>query len=406
MEFTSRMTTSVEHVKIVDDLTNGQIGDFDLGVLFLSANDASSVSDILEQLRSRINVHNLIGCTCAGIIGDHAEIERQNATSLILARLPGVKILPFVLTQPQLEGLKAPDDWYNFFEVFPNEKPVFVTLPDPFSLDMGLFLEGVNKAYAGCPVVGGLASAAAQPGENILFVNKEETQDGVVGVVLTGDIRVSTVVSQGCRPIGETYIITKAEGNLIHTLAGRPFLEVLQEVLNKLSTADQSLAQDAIFVGIAMNEYKDKFKRGDFLIRGLMGLDQSTGAGVVADYVEVGQTVQFHLRDAKTANEDLNELLTLENQKEQAQKPKGALVFCCNGRGEYLFKQKNHDIAIIQKQLGPIPAAGFFCAGEIGPVGASNFLHGFTNSIALFYPKKEGGAVQRPRADEFRRRVD
>lgn len=388
MEFLSRMTKALEHSKIVDDLAKGQTGDFDLGILFLSASDTSAVSDILGQLRSRINVHNLIGCTCAGIIGDHDEIERQKATSLILGRLPNVKILPFLLTQPQLEGLKTPDDWYNFFEVFPNENPVFITLPDPFSLDMSLFLDGANKAYPGCPVVGGLASAAANPGENTLFVNEEQTPDGVVGVVLTGDIRVSTVVSQGCRPFGEAFIVTKAEGNLIHSLGGRPFLEVLQESVNKLSAADQALAQEAIFVGIAMNEYKDKFKRGDFLIRGLMGLDQNTGAGVIADYVEAGHTVQFHLRDAKTANEDLNELLTVQHQKDTTQKPKGALVFCCNGRGEYLFKQKNHDITMIQKQLGPVPVAGFFCAGEIGPVGASNFLHGFTNSIAFFYPKK------------------
>ena len=175
---------------------------------------------------------------------------------------------------------------------------------------------------------------------------------------------------------------------MISTLAGRPFLEVLQETLQKLPTSDQLLAQEALFVGIAMNEYTHDFKRGDFLIRGLLGIDQESKAGVVADYIRVGQTVQFHLRDAHTAHEDLNVLLTSQMAKEQKSRPKGALVFCCNGRGEYLFRQKNHDIQIIQKHIGPIPAAGFFCAGEIGPVGQTNFLHGFTNSIALFYPKE------------------
>lgn len=391
MEFKSYLSAASTPEEAANELLSGKIKQneaFDLGLLFSSTRDSAKIKDIASRLKAKLAIRNLMGCTSAGIVGSHNEIEHRMATTLILAKLPEVKIVPFVMAQAQLEGLSTQEDWHNFFEVHPGERPIFIILPDPFMFDIHAFVNGLNQAYPNCPVVGGLASAAESAGENTLILNQEEWNEGVVGVVLTGNVRVETVVSQGCRPIDETFIVTKAEGNLIYSLAGKPFIEVLQYVLQRLPTADQTLVQEAVFVGIAMNEYTHQFKRGDFLIRGLMGIDQETGAGVIADYIQPGQTVQFHLRDAATAREDLNELL-MSHHAVATQKPKGALVFCCNGRGESLFREKDHDIKVIQKYLGPLPAAGFFCAGEIGPVGKSNFLHGFTNSIALFYPRDD-----------------
>lgn len=389
MEFESLLTTRTSYSEIVSELAEVRLRDSDLGILFVSPYVPISIRDIVQAVKAKAQIRNLIGCTCGGIIGSHEEIERQAAAVLVLAKLPQVKILPFMMNQTQLEGFKKSEDWYNFFEVYPSENPIFIALPDPFSFDVNLFLDGLNQAYPGLPVVGGLASAAMSQGENRLVLNEEEQDNGVVGFVLTGDIRVGTVVSQGCRPIGETFIVTKADHNMIHTLAGRPFVEVLQEAVRKLSDRDKLLAQDAIFVGIAMSEYTHNYERGDFLIRGLLGIDYESKAGVVADYIRPGQTIQFHVRDAQSATEDLHELLRSQQLNENERKPKGALVFCCNGRGENLFRQKNHDIAVIQEHVGLIPAAGFFCAGEIGPVGKNNFLHGFTNSIALFYPREK-----------------
>ncbi len=163
-------------------------------------------------------------------------------------------------------------------------------------------------------------------------------------------------------------------------------MDVLQDVLHMTPARDKLLAQESLFVGIAMNEYRHEFKRGDFLIRGLVGIDRNLKAGAIADYIRPGQTIQFHVRDSQAATEDLQELLSLKRNQFK-ERPKGALVFSCNGRGQNLFKEKNHDIRLIQQYLGPVPAAGFFCAGEIGPVCQTNFLHGFTNSIALFYSK-------------------
>ncbi len=392
MQFDSHLSTSTECQKVADDLINNTTGEFDLGVLFISPSTQFAPAELTTLLKQKIKIKNLIGCTCAGIIGSSCELERTPATVLSLANLPDVKITPFSMTQAQLESLQESNDYYRYFEVYPTEKPVFIVLPDPFAFDLNIFLENLNKFYPSCPVIGGLASAATSPGQNTLILNSEQYTEGVVGLVLTGNVRVETVVSQGCRPFGETFIVTKSDGNVIHSLAGRPFAEVLQEVLKKSSPEERMLAQGALFIGVAMDEYKYAFKRGDFLIRGLMGIDPATGAGIVADYVESGQTIQFHIRDAMTAQEDLHELLKGQQNKEQGTKPCGALVFSCNGRGENLFRQKDHDIRIIQQHIGSVPLAGFFCAGEIGPVGGSNFLHGFTSSIALFYPRNTGVA--------------
>jgi len=387
MEFINRLSEASHLSQITSDLLLDVPGEFDLGILYVCPWPPYDPLELFQALKAKGKIRHLICCTCAGIIGTEREIEGRPSASLMLMRLPQVKITPFVLNQPVLETLKVKEDWYNFLEVYPNEKPSFVVFADPFAFDGNSFLAGLNQAYPGMPIVGGLASAASGPGENVLILDGELMNEGLVGVCLSGNLRVETVVSQGCRPIGETFIVTKAQRNIVYELAGQPFYKVLEDILNKGTDYDRHLAHEAIFVGIAMNEYKDKFVRGDFLIRGVMGLDPQSGAGAVGDHMRVGQTIQFHLRDAKTANEDLHELLKQYKTKKQDTVAHGALVFSCNGRGINLFKEHDHDIKIIQHHLGPVPAAGFFCAGEIGPVGGINFLHGFTNSMALFYPQ-------------------
>jgi len=389
MEFIGNLSRATDTSAIIKDLVKGCEGEYDVAIIFLTPNSLLNVKDIVEGISDAVSVRHFLGCTCAGIISTHEEVERQPAASIIFGKLPGVKMTPFYMTQIQLESLKNADGWHNFFDVYPNENPVILALPDPFTFDMNLFLKSANGAYPHCPVIGGLASGAMRPQENVLCIDRQYHDQGIVGLMLTGNLVVKTVVSQGCRPIGETYIITKAQGNIIYELAGKPFLKVLNDILEKSPQRDQELAQEAVFVGLAMDEYKHGYKRGDFLIRGLMGVDPKTQAGYVADYVKVGQTAQIHLRDAKTATEDLQELLSA-HLNSMGMKPKGALVFSCNGRGEGLFGEKNHDIQLIQEQVGPsLPASGFFCAGEIGPIGGNNFLHGFTDSIAFFYPSEK-----------------
>jgi small ligand-binding sensory domain FIST len=232
--------------------------------------------------------------------------------------------------------------------------------------------------------MGGMASGSQVPRANQLVLDGKAYHDGAVGMLLGGPIAIRTVVSQGCRPIGRTLIVTKAEQNIIREVGRRPVLEVLRELFQELSPDDQRKLQDGLHIGRVINEYQESFHRGDFLVRNVTGADD-TGAIQITDLARVGQTVQFHIRDAETADEDLREnLARARDRSPRRSPPAGALLFSCNGRGTRLFDAPDHDVSLIHEMLGPIPVAGFFAMGEIGPIGGQNFLHGYTASIVLF----------------------
>lgn len=383
MEFVSRTAQSKEHLDLIEQLTAEGGGPFDVGFLFVSSEHQEHVAAIVHSVGEKIRIENFLTCTCAGIIGSEHEIEKKPAASLFLANLPDVRCKAFHLNQSELEKLRSAEEYYRKFEVSPKDNPVFLLIPDPFQIDLNTFMEGMNEAYGSAPLVGGLASASASANGNVLIVNGQSHSQGMIGLVMNGNIKIDVIVSQGCKPVGETYIVTRAEKNIIHEVAGRSFLEILRQVFSNLDESERQLMQQALLVGIAMDEYQHEFSRGDFLVRPVIGIDQATGAVGIGDRIQTGQTIQLHLRDAKTASEDLKELL----QDFKLQHPadvRGAFVFSCNGRGQGLFGEPDHDIKLIQQYLGPIPAAGFFCAGEIGPIGGKNFIHGFTDSIVVF----------------------
>jgi small ligand-binding sensory domain FIST len=202
-------------------------------------------------------------------------------------------------------------------------------------------------------------------------------------MAVSGPVSIRTVVSQGCRPIGDRYIVTKADKNMILELSGAPALERLQAMFDALDPNEQRIAQNGLHFGIVMDEQRNRFGRGDFLVRNLVGADQTSGALAVGDLVKEGQTVQFHVRDADSASEDLHLLLAGERARQSAP-ALGALMFSCCGRGRGLFGRPHHDVTAVRERIGAVPIAGFFAQGEIGPVCGTNFLHGYTASIALF----------------------
>jgi small ligand-binding sensory domain FIST len=260
---------------------------------------------------------------------------------------------------------------------------VMMLFADPFSTPMQEVLAVIDEHYPGTRTLGGLAGGGQDLGENRLFLDDQVYRDGLVGVALSGNISVRSVISQGCRPIGDRFIVTKAEHNVIQELGGMPALHCLQTVFEQLSSDERAQAQRALHIGIAMDEQRAQFTRGDFLIRNLLGADQQTGAIVIGDVVQEGQTVQFQVRDAHSADEDLHALLATAPRGLPSQ-PHGALLFSCCGRGKGLFGIPHHDASVLSEQLGAIPLAGFFAQGEVGPVGGRNFLHGYTASIAIF----------------------
>jgi small ligand-binding sensory domain FIST len=201
-------------------------------------------------------------------------------------------------------------------------------------------------------------------------LNGEVFEEGGVAISIGGDVKLAGVISQGCTPIGETWTLTKVEQNIIHEIGNRPAYEVLAETFNGLSPEDQRKSRGNLFIGLVVNEYLDEFHRGDFLIRNLLGADPRSGCIAIGALPRAGQTVQFQRRDAAAANEDMNELLDRANRQLQGATVYGGCLCSCNGRGRGLFGRPNHDAQIVQRQLGPMGLAGFFCNGEIGPIGA------------------------------------
>ena len=216
-----------------------------------------------------------------------------------------------------------------------------------------------------------------------MILNHTVYEQGAVGVRLHGPVKTRTVLSQGCRPIGQPLVITKADRNVIFELGGKRALDQLQELFDQLEPKEQEIVQRGIHVGRVIDEYKNRFDRGDFLVRNVIGADQQTGAIAIGDFVRPGQTIQFHIRDAQSADEDLRHAFAAEKGT-----ARGGLLFTCNGRGSRLFGEPHHDAGVVSRSLGDVPLAGFFAAGELGPVGRKNFLHGFTASVVIFEAAK------------------
>lgn len=351
----------------------------DLACLFFSAHHASKAELLAAMVRQSLHPRIMVGCSGEGVIAGAEELETAPAVTLWAASLPDVALEPIQLSFSPTQDQFRLSGWPE-----PSAIPSsFLLLADPFSTPMGEVLGLIDERYPGAKAIGGLAGGGQGEGENRLIFQDEVRTGGLVGVRLSGPVDIRPVISQGCRLIGDRFVVTKAEHNLIYELGGVPALERLQAVFESLPGEDRRQAHRALHLGIVIDEHRDRFERGDFLVRNLVGADQATGSVAVGDVVQEGQTVQFQLRDAKSASEDLNVLLAADRAAHR-RPPLGALMFSCCGRGRGLFGKPNHDAATMADRLGSIPLAGFFAQGEIGPVGGRNFLHGYTACMALF----------------------
>lgn len=352
-----------------------RLGEAEVSLALLAASRHHAPSDevVLNALRVTARPERVVGCVAETVVGGDREVEGGPAIAVWLASLPRpVETFHMEFVRTSEGGLFG---GYRFEEAKPGP---YLLIGDPFSFPTDLLLEHLNDRVPGTVVMGGMATGGVGSGDTRLFWDERVVDTGAVGACMPG-IRLRALVSQGCRPIGNAYTVTRAEGNLIRGLGGRPPLERLQELVETLSPHDRELVGRGLHVGRVIDEYKAEPERGDFLIRGVTGVDPQSGALAVGDTIQIGQTIRFHVRDAATADEDLRTLL-----QQDAEPAAGALLFTCNGRGSRLFSAPDHDASLVSSELGGLPLAGFNCAGEIGPVGGKNFLHGFTASIALF----------------------
>jgi small ligand-binding sensory domain FIST len=343
-----------------------------LVVCFASSHFVDGFDDAVHALGNLLEPSVLVGATAGGIIGGSREVEAGPAFSVFAARLPDAVLTPVALQLEETPDGAAVTGWPADL----GEAATLLLLADHFSFPTDAFLRRLNTERPGLSVIGGLASAANHPGGNRLALDGDVRSDGAVGVFLDGVV-VNTVVSQGCRPIGKPFTVTRADRNLVVELGGQPALRRLEELAADATEADRELLRRGLQVGLVVDEHKVDFERGDFLVRSVLGADPDVGSIAVGDQIDVGQTLQFQVRDGAAADEDLRALLG-------PHRADGALVFTCNGRGRHLFGIPDHDSGVVAELLGAVPAAGAFCAGELGPVGGRNFVHGFTASVALF----------------------
>jgi small ligand-binding sensory domain FIST len=350
--------------------------DPDLVVCFASPHFVGTMDDLAFALSNLLGARVLMGATAVSIIGGAHEIEDGPALSVFAASLPDARLTPVALDVEHTPDGATITGWPDL----DHEPSTLLLLADPFSFPVDGFLHQSNLVVPGggrpLQIIGGAASAARGPGGNRLVLDSRVTTSGAVGVFLDG-VDVRTVVSQGCRPVGSPYMITRGERNRVEELAGQSALERLQECASTASEEDRMLMRAGLHLGLVVDEHQAEFGRGDFLVRNVLGGDQESGAIVIGEEIAVGQTVQFHVRDAAAADEDLRELLSGVDAA-------AALLFSCNGRGQHLFGVPDHDAGVVDQLLGPLPVAGAFCAGEFGPIGGRNSLHSFTASLALF----------------------
>jgi small ligand-binding sensory domain FIST len=379
----SEKTSLSVAIQETGQIVAGELGRIpELTFAFVSHDHARNFSTMAAQIRERLGGGLLLGCTGETVIGGSREYEGGPALSLWSGVLPGADLVPFQMEFEETpDGIMCsglPDDLGDRAE----DTRAVLLLGEPFSSVPQSVLDLLSDELPGVPVIGGQASGG-NPGENRLFMNDREIDRGAIGVVIRGGPHVRSVVSQGCRPIGAPYVVTKAERNVVYELGGAPPMQRLQEIYQTLPPRDQKLVEGGVHIGIALNEYQESFHRGDFLILNVIGVDKKTGALKAGGLIRVGQTVQFQIRDGETADADLKRLLE-RHSSEYPRLPASSLLFSCNGRGSRMFTALDHDATLIQKHLGPLPLAGIFAQGELGPVGGKNYIHGFTASIALF----------------------
>jgi small ligand-binding sensory domain FIST len=382
--------------KIKDELS-GQAPD--LVVVFVSPAFKAEFEVVPKTLKKSLGAKHLIGCSAGGLIGGGVEVEGEAAISVVAAVLPGVKISSFHITDADLPDLDAgPHCWEELAKTKNEDLAGFILLPDPFSFRIDSLVQGLDFAFPKTAKIGGLASGAHSPGGNALFLNSKTYHDGLVGLSLSGNLVVDTIVAQGCRPIGWPMRVTKCHRNFLFDLDGQPALWALHEVLESLDPKEKELAGNSLFLGVVMDEFKEQVKPGDFLIRNIIGLEPTSQALIVGELLRAERTVQFHLRDAATSADDLRLLLKQYRDRKQ-ESASGALLFSCLGRGEHLYGIANHDSDCFKEYMGQVPLGGFFCNGEIGPVGGTTFLHGYTSSFGIFHSKPSKGDKKHTKSD-------
>lgn len=354
-----------------------------LAFAFITPDYVPHLEEFAEIVRVDGHVIDLVGATGSGLTTDGDESEEGSGFSLLALSAPGAKFEVFSLAQAMIEESTGPAFWQKRV---PAQNPrAWLVLANPFVFDSENWLSEWSAAWPGISCLGGLAGGSNE-GENVAAFHNGREVDAVV--VAVHGLRVLPVLSQGCRPIGEPLTVTRAESNVVYSLGARPAYEALESAFEGLSDGEKAVAKGNLFAGLAGTEYVEDFKPGDFLIRNILGADPNSGAVVIGGFPRVGQTLQYQLRDRSSADAEWRAVLR-HASAESGRAPLASLLFACTGRGEHLFGSASHDAGLMEEILGTHASAGFFCNGEIGPLGDRNHIHSYSAACALFFAEEE-----------------
>jgi small ligand-binding sensory domain FIST len=352
--------------------------DVDLAIVFASGAHLMVPEVTLAAVEAELGPGALVGCAAGGVLGAGRELEAGTGVAVWAAALDGGSARPF-------HAMVTGDGDSGVLEGLPElgGDAALIMLSDPYSFPTDAVLDGLAREAPGVPVLGGQSSDRTPVGDAALFAGAEVFDEGAVGVCLNG-VEMIPCVSQGAAPVGREMTVTAADGNLILELAGRPAVQAIEEAVAELPLPARALVSAGLLIGVVIDGGKPEYEQGDFLVRGVLGADPESGAVSVGAAVAPGQVVRLHVRDADSADTDFRRELRLRSAALGGAPPAGALMFSCNGRGRSMFGDADHDVSAVDAELGAAPAAGFFAAGEIGPVGGRSFLHAFTATVAVF----------------------
>ncbi len=362
----------------------------DLAFVFVSGHSVEQESAVAARLPELTGAAEVVGCTAAGVLAGGREVERKKAVSVTLAALGGAEVRVFQVSADSLpDDDSGPSGWEKLVGLPPERVAGFVLIADAISGAADRLIEGLDFAYPDAPKIGGVESGNRAPGRGRVFYNGRFEPSGVVVVAFTHDVSFEAVVAQGARPFGESGLITRADRHFVQSVDREPALDFLRIQLASLDEIDQRRPLGAVCVGLDADPFREgEPEAGDYLVRNLLGADEESGSVAVGDEIHSGRKMRLHLRDAAASAADLRAVL---RKCAMTAAPAGALLFSCAGRGAEFYGESDHDSRVFREIVGDVPLGGFFCSGEIGPVGPRTFLHGYTSCFALIGPKPAPG---------------
>lgn len=355
----------------------------DVLLLFASPAYGDDLGSLLHAARARTGANVLIGCSASGLLANGLEVEDRPGVAIMAWWLPRARLFPIRLHQEHVDRLADPGLWHELNDIPVGDAQSWLVFAEPYRIDAQAIIHGLQARYPGASILGGVASGMVRERTSCVFFDDQVYEEGGVALGIGAPYSLQPYVSQGCDPVGEPWKITGVDHNLLLGISNRPALAVLQSTVNGLPPDQRARAANNLVVGLAGDEYQDAYGRGDFVVRGILGIDPKRGSIAIGGVPRLGQTVQFHLRDAGTADADLMRMMAEVASLEEPGAIVGAVVCTCDGRGEALFGTPNHDSVVIRAALPQVPVAGAFCLGEIGPLGDRTVLHGFTCTVGI-----------------------